>query len=63
MALFIILYAMVLTFGSVDEILKSNHTNETSFFRTFTQYFFSFRLVQKKIGIFRLALNTLKTEH
>ena len=41
------------TFGCVDEILKSDHTNETYFFRTFTQYFFSFRLVQKKIGIFR----------
>ena len=52
LALFIILYTMVLTFGSVDEILKSDHTNETSFFRTFTQYFFSFRFVQKKLELF-----------
>ena len=29
MLLFMILYKMVLTFGSVDEILKCDHSNES----------------------------------
>ena len=50
---FIILYTVVLTFESTDEIPKSDRTNETSFFRTFTQYLLFLDLYKIKIGIFR----------
>ena len=50
---FIILYTVVLTFESTDEIPKSNHTNETFFIRTFTQYLLFLDLYKIKFGIFR----------
>ena len=51
--LFIMLYKTVLTVESVDEILKSDQTDETCFFRPFAQYLLVLDLCKIKFGIFR----------
>ena len=50
---FFILYTVVITFESVDEILKSDQTDETCFFRPFAQYLLVLDLCKIKFGIFR----------
>ena len=60
--LFIILYKVVLTFETVDEILKCDHSNESSTWQYFPMLLFIRCQGHKKVYIFFIAQIRLSFE-